>query len=95
MLAGPEVRKGVTEMRAYLEERAGDAATQLAERLDKLSVSSTTATPNGTAQLSEHSDETVEQILGVRTLLESLKIPVPAHISSHHVLEGLCIDVLL
>ena len=77
MLAGPEVRKGVAEMRAYLEERAGDAATRLAGRLDKLSVSSPAAAPNGTSQPSEESDETVEQILGVHIPLKSLNNPVP------------------
>ncbi len=77
MLAGPEVRKGVIEMHAYLEERAGDAAIQLAGRLDKLSVSSTTAAPNGTSQPSEESDETVEQMLGVRTPLTFMNTPVP------------------
>ena len=63
--AGPEVRRGVAEMCAYLEGFAGDAATELAARLDNLSVSSTSAAGNGTQQPSEHSDPVIEQALGV------------------------------
>ena len=96
MLAGPEVRKGVIEMHAYLEERAGDAAIQLAGRLDKLSVSSTTAAPNGTSQPSEESDETVEQMLGVRTPLTFMEHPcaTPIHLATLAT-KALCIDEIL
>ena len=95
MLAGPEARKGVIEMCTYLEERAGNAATQLAKRLDKLSVASPTAAPNGTSQPSEDSDETVEQILGVHTPLRFLCHPLcHTYTPCRPVYRRLCLDML-
>lgn len=63
-VAGAEVRKGVSEMSAYLEEFAGDAATQLAARLDDVDVNSSSAAANGGPAPSEDSDQSVEQALG-------------------------------
>ena len=58
------MRKGVSEMSAYLEEFAGDAATHLAARLDEVDVNSSSAALNGGPAPSEDSDQAVEQALG-------------------------------
>jgi len=63
-VADVEVRKGVSEMSAYLEEFAGDAATQLAARLDEVDVNSSSAAANGGPAPSEGSDQAIEQALG-------------------------------
>ena len=63
-VAGAEVRKGVSEMSAYLEEFAGDAATHLAARLDEVDVNSSSAAANGGPAPSEDSNQAVEQALG-------------------------------
>lgn len=73
--AGPEVRRGVSEMCAYLEGFAGDAATEMAASLDQLSVSSTSAAGNGTQQPSEHSDPVIEQALGVSSSSHTGALP--------------------
>ena len=67
-------------MCTYLEGFAGDAATQLAARLDELSVSDTPAAANGTAQPSD-SDQTIEQAFGVRIPPTAFPTPVPQFLS--------------
>ena len=67
-------------MCTYLEGFAGDAATQLASRLDKLSVSDTSAAANGAPQPSE-SDQATEQALGVCIQPTHTNTPVPLLLS--------------
>ena len=76
-VAGPEVKKGVSEMCAYLEDIVGDDAVKLAARLAQMSVSSSSPAANGATHPHEGPDQTAEQALRVNTPGTQLNTLVP------------------